>query len=149
SSSKGSPGASARTVNSTRLIPARTGIVMSRRRSRYLDMREERAGRPRAARPHATRLPFAVPVLQRPEVGVPAAPLRPQLGADRRHRGTLHHRDHYDVLDHQLVHLDEEGRPLDRIHLALGGAEHLVVLLAPPPRDVPALPLVVLARRLP
>src|SRR5439155_11651584 len=38
SSSKGSPGASARIVNRTALIPRRTGIEISVRRSRYLDM---------------------------------------------------------------------------------------------------------------
>src|SRR5882762_1140883 len=39
SSSKGSPGAMARIVNSTTLIPASTGIRIRSRRKRYLDMR--------------------------------------------------------------------------------------------------------------
>src|SRR5213083_868878 len=138
SSSKGSPGASARTVNSTRLIPARTGTAITRRRTRYLDMRECRRG-PGPERPglRPALLPLAVPVLERPEVGVPAAPLEPQAAADGRHPGALDHRDHDHVLDHEVVHLDEERRPLDGIHLGLARAVELVVLLVAPPGDVP------------
>src|ERR1700675_5093980 len=91
SSSKGSPGAMARMTNRTRLIPARTGRAISRRRIRYLGMRGWPAGR---------------------------AGTRPA------------------------------GRPLHGIHLALGRAEELVVLLVLPARDVFALPLVVLRRDL-
>src|SRR6267143_1869418 len=79
SSSKGSPGASARIVNKTALIPARTGIEINVRRSRYLDMRlaSGLAG-PGARRTAETPglppgLRLLGPVGQRPEVGVPAA----------------------------------------------------------------------------
>src|SRR5215467_689779 len=44
SSSNGSPGASARIANSTTLIPARTGIRIRIRRTRYLDIRIPTSG---------------------------------------------------------------------------------------------------------
>src|SRR6266545_338173 len=141
SSSKGSPGASARMVNSTRLIPARTGRAITRRRTRYLDMRGCRRGPdPEQPGPRPVLLPLAVPVLERPEVGVPAAALRPQPVADGRDPRALDHRDHDHVLDHQVVHLYEERRPLDGIHLRFPRAVELVILLVPPSRDVPQLP---------
>src|SRR5262245_64048319 len=113
SSSKGSPGASARTVKSTRLIPARTGIRMIRRRMKYLDI-GERAGMP--PRPSTALLPLAVPVLERQAVGIPAAALDLEATADGRHRRTLNDRDDDDVRDHEIVHPDEQCGPLDRIH---------------------------------
>src|SRR6266850_1247459 len=133
SSSNGSPGASARIVNRTRLIPASTGTAMRSRRMKYL-----------------VRLPLAVPVLEVPEVRVPAALLGAleavRDGGDRRPQ---HDRDDHDVLDDEVVHLDEERRALDGIQLALRGTEELVVLLVAPARDVAPLPLVVLGRDLP
>src|SRR5688572_16514408 len=131
SSSKGSPGASARITNSTRLIPARTGIAIRRRRIRYFDMRGWRAGRGRP-RPASGRLPLVIPVLQRPEVRVPRRLLAPQPIA---HGGDAWppddgHRD--DVLDHQIVHPAEESGPLHRVPLARRRAEELVLLLVPP-----------------
>src|SRR5215475_12394392 len=90
SSSKGSPGASARTVKRTRLIPARTGIRMIRRRMKYLDIGGERAGM--SPRPSTALLPLSVPVLERPEVGVPPAALDLEAAAHGRHPGTLDHR---------------------------------------------------------
>src|SRR5215218_7952246 len=134
SSSNGSPGASASTVNSTTLIPRRLGIAMSRRRVRY---RLKDGSR------------LAVPILQRREVVVPAADLDPQLV---RHRGRLravHDRDHGAVRAREVVDADEQRRALDRVELRLGGAVGLVGLLVLPARDVAALPLVLLGRDLP
>src|SRR5713226_8389574 len=145
-SPSGSPGASARMVKSTRLIPASTGIEISRRRSRYLDIRSRwrsRAG----ARPLAeTALGLFVPEGQVPEVRVPAALHGvAQLVADGGDAGTPGHRDHYDVLDQQIVHLDEQRRPLDRIQLGFGSLVEASVVLAAPPGDIASLPLVFLA----
>src|SRR3990167_2419187 len=58
SSSKGSPGASARMVNSTRLIPRRTGIEIRSLRTRYLLMnaRESGVGRAPSDRGRVQRL---------------------------------------------------------------------------------------------
>src|SRR5437773_8802237 len=109
-------------------MPASTGTVISSRRMRYL-----------------VRLALAVPVLEIPEVRVPAALLGAlETVGDAGHRRPQHDRDDHDVLDHEVVHLDEQRAPLDGIQLALRRAEHLVVLLVTPPRDVAALPLVVL-----
>src|SRR6266511_4880840 len=151
SSSKGSPGANASTVKRTRLMPSRAGIVIRRRRRKYLDIaRRGRGGEPdpRARLPGAF-LGLAVPIVDVPEVGVPAALLDAHgvgYGGDPR---AEHHRDDHDVLDDQLVHLDEEGGPLDRVKLALGRAVELVVLLALPTGDIAALPLVLLGGDLP
>src|SRR2546427_383681 len=155
SSSNGSPGARARIVKRTRLMPARTGTMISSRRMKYL-VTYRAGGLDMAPRPPIVRrapakpwrssgLTFAVPVLEVPEVRVPAA----LLGAlepvrDARHCRPQHDGDHDDVLDGQVVHLDEQRRPLDRIQLALRRAEELVVLLVAPARDVPPLSLVVL-----
>src|SRR5580765_1869272 len=75
SSSNGSPGASARIVNSTALIPISTGIEISVRRSRYFDIVvERRPGRARRACPaDGPELGLLRPVGERPEVAVPAA----------------------------------------------------------------------------
>src|SRR5678816_3676274 len=94
SSSKGSPGASARIVNSTRLIPASTGIRIRTRRTKYLDIAAAEGGPgPRGPGPPAPALGLAVPVLQRPEVGVPAALLHPHGVGHCGHAGTEHHGD--------------------------------------------------------
>src|SRR5215510_10826113 len=127
SSSKGSPGASARIVNSTRLIPASTGIRINRRRMKYLDIEIAGSGPGRQGPgPPAPALGLAVPVVQRPEVGVPAALLHAERVGHRGHAGAEHDGDHHDVLDDQLVHLDEESRALDGIQLGFGRAEELV-----------------------
>src|SRR3989454_9671819 len=160
SSSNGSPGARARMVNSTRLMPASTGTVISSRRMKYLvidrtggpDMapRPPTLGRAPAKPWRASGLAFAVPVLEVPEVRVPPALLGAfQVVRGRGHRRPQHDRDHHDVLDDEVVHLDEQRRPLDGIELGLGGAEQLVVLLVAPARDVAPLELVVLGRDLP
>src|SRR5712691_9076071 len=117
-SPSGSPGASARMVKSTRLIPASTGTAISRRRSRYLDIREWPRGRA-VARPLAgSGLDLLVPEGQVPEVRVPPALHGiAQLVADGSDARAPGHRDHHDVLDQQIVHLDEEARPLHRIEL--------------------------------
>src|SRR5438094_2643647 len=79
SSSKGSPGASARIVNRTALIPTRTGIEISVRRSRYLDMMlaSRRVGARGPEPPSPRALPPGLrllrPVGEGPEVGVPPA----------------------------------------------------------------------------
>ena len=49
------------------------------------------------------------------------------------------------VLDDEVVHPDEHGRPLHGIHLLVGGAVEPVVLVVPPARHVAPLPLVGLA----
>src|SRR5262245_51681135 len=120
SSSKGSPGASARIVKSRRLMPKRTGIRMRRRRSKYFDI---------AVRLAASRslLGLLEPVLEVPEVGVPATLLDVQAVADRRHPRAEDDGDDDHLLDDHLVHLDEQGRPLDRVQLRLGRLVELVV----------------------
>src|SRR5215210_5264585 len=70
SSSNGSPGASASTVNSTMLIPIRLGSARRRRRARYL-VTNERPSR------------LAVPILEGGGVVVPAADLEAHLVGDR------------------------------------------------------------------
>src|SRR6185295_6706508 len=151
SSSNGSPGASARTVNSTRLIPASTGIKISTRRSRYLDIYREpwTAGEPRRGPRPPVGLGLSVPVGKLPEVGVPAALRRPQLVADRGHPRPPDHRDGDHVLDDEVVHLDEHRGALDRVELALRGLVELAELLALPANDVAALPLVLFRGNLP
>src|SRR5437773_5904726 len=85
SSSNGSPGAIARMVKRTRLMPSRAGIEIRRRRMKYLDIaRRGRSGgpSPRPGPPGAC-LGLAVPVVEVPEVGVPAALLHAQGVGDR------------------------------------------------------------------
>src|SRR5262245_48386839 len=152
SSSNGSPGANARIVNRTALIPISTGIEISVRRSRYFDIVVEWAAeRARRAPPGPrSRLSLLRPVGERPEVAVPAAlhhvahPVR-----DRGDARPEHHGDDDDVLDDQIVHLDEESRSLDRVHLGLGGLPRPVVLLVTPAGWIAARPLVLLGRDLP
>src|SRR6266478_969328 len=120
SSSNGSPGASARMVKSTRLMPSRAGMRIRIRRKRYLDIDAARAG-DRARGPGLpVLLALAVPVLEVPEVRVPPALLHAHRVRDGGHARAEHHGNDHDVLDHQFVHLDEERRLLD----------HLLVLLA-------------------
>src|SRR2546425_8772339 len=105
SSSKGSPGASARIVNRTALIPTRTGIEISVRRSRYLDMMlaSGRAGARGSSDPWplSPGLRLFGPVGDGPEVGVPSA-----LGhvahpvGDRNDARAEDHWDDHDVLGH-------------------------------------------------
>src|SRR3990172_5279151 len=131
SSSKGSPGASARIVKSTRLIPNRTGIEIRSLRTRYLDMPAVARGgdgapgrrelrRVREPCPHLCALRLFGPVGESPEVGDPPALSDvPHLVGDRRHPRPEHHRDDHDILDHEVVHLDEERGPLDGVELRL------------------------------
>jgi ATP-dependent Clp protease ATP-binding subunit ClpX len=74
-----------------------------------------------------------------------AGDLRAQRFGERLHLRPIDRRDHHLVLAHQIVHADEQGGPLDRVELGLGGAKRLVVVVATPPRDIAALPLVLLA----
>src|SRR6266508_2787522 len=132
-SPSGSPGARARMVKSTRLIPASTGTANSSRRSRYLDMRGWRRGRADARPLAESGLSLLVPEGQVPEVRVPPALHSiAQLVADGGDARPPGHRDHHDVLDQQVVHLDEQPRALYRIELGLSGiVDDLLVLLAP------------------
>src|SRR2546425_3141705 len=96
SSSKGSPGASARIVNRTALIPTRTGIETSVRRSRYLDMMlaSRRVGaEAEGPRPPPPGPPLLRPVREGPEGGGPP-PLshRPHPTRDPGHAPTEEHR---------------------------------------------------------
>src|SRR5215207_5096526 len=134
SSSNGSPGASASTVNSTMLIPRRLGIAISRRRVRY---RLKDGSR------------LAIPILQRREVVVPAADIEPHPVRHRPDLRPVHDRDHGVVRARKLVDADEYRRALDRVELVLSLAIDLVDLSVPPARDVAALPLVLLRRGLP
>src|SRR6185436_20949203 len=90
-----------------------------------------------------------VPVPEVPEVVVPAAERSLELAGDGGNARPIDDRDHRLVAACQVVHADEQGRALDRVELPLGRAERLVVLLAPPARDVAALPLVLLGGDLP
>src|SRR6266545_7995392 len=104
SSSKGSPGAMASTVNSTRLMPINVGMVMRTRRSRYLC----------TSSPQALRFP--VPIRQSPEIGIPIAQFHPlELLAHRPHPIAPDHRDEHNILDQHVVHADDERGSLDRI----------------------------------
>src|SRR5262249_10787526 len=150
SSSNGSPGASARIVNSTALIPISTGIEISVRRKRYFDMFWSSRAGSRPARPTAPTLRLLRPVRERPEVAIPAALYHVahavRDGGDAR---AEHNRNDDDVLDDQVVQLDEEDGPLDRVHLGLGGLPRPVVLFVAPAGGIAAGPLVLLGRDLP
>src|SRR6058998_3593272 len=80
-SSKGSPGAKARIVNRTALIPASTGIEISVRRSRYFDtvlVSGRAVGQGPEVCQDRSRL---IPVWQPPQIRVPATQIQaPQLG---------------------------------------------------------------------
>src|SRR6516164_1316808 len=92
--------------------------------------------RPRLAPP--SRL--AVPGLEAVELAVPSAERRLQLVLNGMHPGTIDDRDDDDRLDHQLIQLDEQCRPLDGVELCLGGFERAVVFFAAPAGDVAPLP---------
>src|SRR5437867_3614219 len=82
-----------------------------------------------------------------PEVGVPAALNHvPELERNARHLRPQDDRNHDHVLDHEVVHLGEERRPLDWVQLGLSGEEGAIVLFISPAGDVPLLPLVGLRR---
>src|SRR5215831_5617279 len=94
---------------------------------------------------HARASGHPVPVCEPPQVRVPAGEIV-ALEAIGHSRGVVapDHRDHHDVLREHVVHPDEQGRPLDRVHLALGGLPEPVVLVVPPSRRVARRPLVLL-----
>src|SRR5262249_60756127 len=96
----------------------------------------------------AHRSRFAVPVAQIPEIVVPAAQMSLELLRDRRDARAVHDRNDIRLADHEIVHLDEEGRPFYRVELPFGGGIGLVVFLVPPASDVAALPFIVLGRDL-
>src|SRR5512138_562637 len=110
SSLKGSPGASARTMNSTSEMPSRLGTAIRRRRSTYWLMREK--SRQRSARG------LAVPVEQIVGLVGPAADHRTQAVGGRFHLQAVHDRDEDDILHHDVIGLDVERGPLDRIRFA-------------------------------
>src|SRR5215475_586315 len=130
-SSKGSPGAMASTVNSTRLMPINVGMVMRKRRSRYLC----------TSSPHALCLP--VPIGQSPKIGIPIAQFHPlELMAHRPHPIAPNYRDEHDILDQQVVHANDERSPLDRIQLALRLFPEMVILGVRPAHDISPRPVV-------
>src|ERR1700730_1643164 len=101
-------------------------------------------------RPHAdvgSRLP--VPVPQIPQIVVPATHPRRQLAGDCRNSGAVDNRDHYRVADHEVIHLDEECRALNRVEPGFGRSIGLVVFFVAPACDVAPLPFVLLGRGLP
>src|SRR5262245_55955888 len=131
SSSKGSPGAMARIVNRTRLIPTRVGMVMRIRRSRYVC----------TSSPYALGLP--VPIRQIPEIGIPVAQVHSsKLMAHRPHSITPNHRDEHDILDQHVVHANDQRGPLDRIQLGLRLLPETVILGIRPAYDIPPRPVV-------
>src|SRR5262252_6655080 len=132
SSSNGSPGARARMVKRTRLMPNSAGIRMRRRRSRYLDIAQRGKGIGRRARSPLTVLGLAVPVLEVPEIRIPATLLQLELVRDRPHARPPYHGDDDSVLDHQVIHLDVHGCALGGIQLALRGLVELVEFLVLP-----------------
>src|SRR6202158_6192849 len=88
------------------------------------------------------RLDLAVPVPQLPQrVVAPTAP-RAQIAGHCRYRGAVDDRDDGRVADHEVIHRDEQRRPLDRVELTLGLAECLVVPVIAPACNVAALPFV-------
>src|SRR5260370_27259830 len=107
SSSNGSPGAIARMVKRTRLMPSREGIVIRRRRMKYLDIaRRGRGGGPGPwARSPGAFLGLAVPVVEVPENGVPAALLHPQSGGHRGHPPAAHNPNDHNRRDDKPVPL--------------------------------------------
>src|SRR5215471_15431088 len=99
SSPKGSPGASANTVNSTTLMPRRLGTAIKRRRSRYRPI--SAPARPsRTARLLASRL--AIPVREEPQIVVPAAERRDDLAAEAADGRAIDDGNDEHVADHQL-----------------------------------------------
>src|SRR6516162_2941695 len=137
SSPKGSPGASANTVNSTMLIPSRLGIAISKRLSKY---------RPIARRSSGARLCLAVPVAQIPQHVVPPAQPRSQLAGYPRNGHPVDDRDDPWISHHHVVHCNEQRRPFHRVELSFGGLIGLIVVLVMPATDIAALPLVVFRR---
>src|ERR1700730_17329739 len=61
-----------------------------------------------------------IPVSQIPQIVVPATHPRRQLVGDCRHPGTVDDRDHHRVADHEVIHLDEQCRALNRVELGFG-----------------------------
>src|SRR6184192_2238796 len=93
---------------------------------------------------------LVIPVGEAPERRVPAREIHaPEPRARRGDAVAPQERDDHDVLDHEIVHLDEERRALDRVELDLRRPVDPIVLLAAPARDVAPLPLVRLRRDLP
>src|SRR5207247_361662 len=83
----------------------------------------------------ASRLP--VPVHQPPQ----GTAIRAEVEPLKRLRygegsGPCDNGDDRDIVDHEVVHADEQGRALDRVHLVFGRTPELVVLVVPPPDDV-------------
>src|SRR6266852_3071348 len=77
------------------------------------------------------------PVREAPELRVPPGELHAlELHRGRRDAVAPEDRYHHDALDDQIVHPDEQGRPLDGIELGVGRAVQPVVLLRSEERRV-------------
>src|SRR6266850_3680047 len=95
--------------------------------------------------PAASGLPR--PVHEPPQRPAERAEVEPADRVGRReHRVPDDDGDHHHVLHDEVVHPDEHGRALDRVHLALGGPPQPVVLVVAPAAHVDAGPLVGLLR---
>src|SRR6185503_10436525 len=86
------------------------------------------------------RLPIPVP--QQPQVIVPTAQHRAQRPGLRRNARPENDRDDVAAADDELIEADEVRGALYGIELAFLHREDLVVVVAAPPRNVAALPLV-------
>src|SRR5215469_15526640 len=69
----------------------------------------------------------AVPVLQVPEGVVTAAQGRSEVFRPPRHSRPVDHRDDRMILDHHVVHLNEQRGPFHRIELGFRGVEGVVI----------------------
>ena len=91
----------------------------------------------------------AIPASEVPEVVIPAGRRRVQLVGFGHDAETIDDWDDRVVTAYQVVEAYEQRRPLDRIEFTLRRSIGLVVGRVPPPRDISALPLVLLSRNFP
>src|SRR5688572_5633792 len=87
---------------------------------------------------------LAIPVRQVVQHVVPVGEARAQLARHAGYARPVDDRYHGRIADDEVVHLDEQRRPLHRVEFRLGGAEGPVVLIVAPARDVAPLPFVFL-----
>jgi hypothetical protein len=66
-----------------------------------------------------------------------------------RHLATVHDRNDHLILNHHVVHCNEQRCALDWVELLFGSAKDLVVLVVTPAHDIAARPLVVFRSNLP
>src|SRR5215471_8043788 len=148
SSSKGSPVASAKMLNSTTLIPSTVGTAIRSLRSRYWYISLPLL--PLALPYPPAQLCLSVPIRQIIKNRAPGAQRQaPQCMAHRGYLLTPDHRDDYHVLDQEIVHPDEERGAPDRIQFGLRLFPEAIVLGVGPAYEVPPRPLVGLLRALP